>query len=1246
MKTGGTEKLSVTYNSIIAVVAAFFIILILAGLWWDFSSSRSDVFKGVQRELDQRAEGFSHYAAISARQLTFIRKKAEELLAADDGGNGEEYVKSVESSEGYFKFNHDNDSALQHAGSLVGIGNPAEMGDRKKKEIRTAVELSSVQKSIFENVRDFELTFFISGEESGFKFISCYPPWTEGGGGLELGPDSIKTFFDKIYAEKFWEDLGKGADNPGGVIWRELLYGRKEGMYANLVCASPVYTTGGFAGAVGMIVSTKDIQKYMKPLRDSEGQLFLSFGVGSIIAGSPGADSDAIESAGELFDDGKLDVKTGHVQSGGYHAFVSEIGNGPWKMVYLVDGHSLFRDFWDSFTWHLILVAGLLVFILAANALVRYFIITPAIKLVRHIKVVSAGKKPHVTNIPEAWKPWFESVSEAFPLKPLAENAPAVIFECDRDVEGEPRFRYINEGIKDLLGITPKEALSGNPPFVEMVTPVDRDGLIKSFERSAANNDLLKYECGMFSKDGVAKWVGLTARPRRDYANRMVWDGLMLDISDRKHDEEWQDTMADIVQSTDEAIFSQTLKGVIMSWNSGAKRIYGYTEEEAVGKYATMLFPENRKAKFEEILNKIRAGHRVERHETVNIDRNGKPIYVSMTLSPVKDSQKNILGISTIAHDFTQRRLAEMALTRRDKILHCIDEAAQEFLHTPEWQESVSKILSQLGDVTGFGRAYIFENVTDEQGMLFMLRRYEWKSANAPKEETPWENLNYHGGELARWESILREGGSIYGQIKDLPLSERRFFKRRGTNLVVVFPIFAGSRWWGFMGFEEYGVSATTKISEVELEALNTAASVLGAAIRRKQTDDELEAARQQEINIGSQIQKTLLVGKDPAELHGASVYSVTIPSKQVDGDFTDFIQHNNRHFDLIVGDVMGKGVPAALLGAATKSIFSRGINSIMCSSNVTSLPTPEEIVMFAQGEMGRHLVGLKRFATICYARFDLENFRADLVDCGHTPTIHYKEKKGACDLIKGDNMPLGFHEEEIYKQFSISLKPNDVLLFYSDGLVEAKNPDGDMFGIERAQQLIIDNAGSSPKDIVDTICADLSAFTGSAHFSDDLTCVVVSIEDPKEYKLLERGELEITSDMKNLDKVRKFLRGTCMKGFKFERHIVNALELAVNETVSNIMRHAYHGRPDRPILLEMEIYEEHIDVTMNHWGEKFNKIQLKTPSFDGSQVHGFGLYLIRQCVDNIRYDNKPDGSVCIQITKNISGSENANEED
>jgi PAS domain S-box-containing protein len=141
---------------------------------------------------------------------------------------------------------------------------------------------------------------------------------------------------------------------------------------------------------------------------------------------------------------------------------------------------------------------------------------------------------------------------------------------------------------------------------------------------------------------------------------------MLVDITERKRNEEAAQSLAAIVESSDDAILSTDATGVIRSWNAGARRLFGYEADETVGKPVTMLIPADRHDEEPMILERIRRGERIEHYETVRRRKEGSLVDISLTVSPIRDPRGNIIGASKIARDITERRRAQ---ERQDLLL-------------------------------------------------------------------------------------------------------------------------------------------------------------------------------------------------------------------------------------------------------------------------------------------------------------------------------------------------------------------------------------------------------------------------------------------------------------------------------------------------------------------------------------------------------------------------------------------------
>jgi PAS domain S-box-containing protein len=460
----------------------------------------------------------------------------------------------------------------------------------------------------------------------------------------------------------------------------------------------------------------------------------------------------------------------------------------------------------------------------------------------------------------------------------------------------------------------------------------------------------------------------------------------------------------------------------------------------------------------------------------------------------------------------------------------------------------------------------------------------------------------------------------------------------RGYASSIAIPLAAEGKSFGALTIYS---AETEAFSEEEVTLLSELANDLAFGIVSLRTQAERrmaeaeKIAREHEVAIGFKIQQTLLLDEPPRHVRGLRVAALTIPSQRIAGDFYVFFTHEDETLDVIVADVMGKGIPAALLGAATKSEVTEALCHLLVLSPSGTLPEPREVVTLVQANMAPHLIELESFVTLCYARVDLVRRRLDFVDCGHTGIVHVRRAAEVCEIVHGDNLPLGVREGEIYEQVHVPFEVGDVFFFYSDGITEASNASGERFGTDRLMDCVRTRAALGPDQLVEAIRAAVASFAGSDRLIDDLTCVAVEVGERR--RPVAREAIEIRSDLGELRRARAFVRtfSGALPGSPLDDDRTAELELAVNEAASNIMKHAYHGRADQRIQLEAEAFDDYVAIRLHHLGDPFDPSAVPLPVFDGSRESGFGMYLISRSVDSVRYYRDERGGNCIALVKN-----------
>lgn len=180
--------------------------------------------------------------------------------------------------------------------------------------------------------------------------------------------------------------------------------------------------------------------------------------------------------------------------------------------------------------------------------------------------------------------------------------------------------------------------------------------------------------------------------------DKKLFTALIRDVTERKRAEEANLRMASIVESSSDAIIGKTLDGIITSWNHAAERIYGYTAAEVMGHHISLLTPPDKTDELNEIIEQLRQGGRIEQMETVRLRKNGQVINVSLTISPIKDVQGQIIGISSIARDITSQKQTENELR---KLSRAVEESPASVMIT-DIQGSINYVNPKFTRLTGY----------------------------------------------------------------------------------------------------------------------------------------------------------------------------------------------------------------------------------------------------------------------------------------------------------------------------------------------------------------------------------------------------------------------------------------------------------------------------------------------------------------------------------------------------------------
>jgi PAS domain S-box-containing protein len=304
----------------------------------------------------------------------------------------------------------------------------------------------------------------------------------------------------------------------------------------------------------------------------------------------------------------------------------------------------------------------------------------------------------------------------------LAESMPLFVWTCLPDGRCDYLSRqwveYTGEGAPEQLGYG----------WLKHVHPEDRDSLLDQWRQAVARKQVLDTEFRIRGADGQYRWFKTRATPSLDEAGDITrWYGSNTDIQDLKQAELVQAHLAAIVDSSDDAIISKTLDGVINAWNHAAERLYGYTAQEAIGRHISLIIPPERQKEEPLIVERIRQGERIEHYDTVRRKKNGMPLDVSLSVSPIIDRQGRIIGIAKSARDISDRKRTEAALKELTADLE--KRVAERTQALRQSRAKLQSLASELTVTEERERRRIAEELHDHLAQLLVVSRMKLSHA-------------------------------------------------------------------------------------------------------------------------------------------------------------------------------------------------------------------------------------------------------------------------------------------------------------------------------------------------------------------------------------------------------------------------------------------------------------------------------------------------------------------------------------
>jgi anti-sigma regulatory factor (Ser/Thr protein kinase) len=377
-------------------------------------------------------------------------------------------------------------------------------------------------------------------------------------------------------------------------------------------------------------------------------------------------------------------------------------------------------------------------------------------------------------------------------------------------------------------------------------------------------------------------------------------------------------------------------------------------------------------------------------------------------------------------------------------------------------------------------------------------------------------------------------------------------------------------------------------------------------------------------------------------------------PAREVGGDFYDFLTFDDGRLGIIIGDVTDKGVPAALVMATTRSILR---------STAQTAATPGRALEQANNLLYPDIPA-KMFVTCLYAVLDPHSGHLWYSNAGHD--LPYRRDGNTVSELRATGMPLGLMPGMCYEEKETVLLPGERLLFYSDGIVEAHNPDREMFGFPRLMSLLKEHPGDTP--LRDFLLEQLQAFTGPDWVQeDDVTMVTLTrsggygistaatrstgpLDETKENDMWHTlAKLSIPSEPGN-ERLAMEQVGKVVQVLNIPAKRLAELKTAVAEATMNAMEHGNCYEADKPVTIQVLTSQNTLSVRITDLGGSQPILtnpeapDLEAKLAELQAPRGWGLFLIKNMVDEMHVESDETHHT-VELVVRLEGASDANEE-
>jgi len=638
-----------------------------------------------------------------------------------------------------------------------------------------------------------------------------------------------------------------------------------------------------------------------------------------------------------------------------------------------------------------------------------------------------------------------------------------------------------------------------------------------------------------------------------------------------------------VVEEQSDLILRTLTDGTITYCNEIFCRFFSNNQDKIVGKKIDCLIPTENLQPAVDIISSLMPDSSTVSFVTPFVRPEGRR-WIQWTSHGIFNQSGSLIEVQSVGRDITELKMAEEALKQSERRQADIIEFMPDAILAVDLDGRVMVWNKAMESLTGVKADDMLGKDNYEHALPFYGFR---RPILVDMVLTPFKQFE---NEYARFK---KEGNAVLGEI---------FIPRLGPN---------GS----------YLLAKAATLYNAAGDKVGAIESIKDITERRKM-EQKLERTRT-ELHIAAEIQKSFIPKKTP-DIPEFEIEAVSIPAMEVGGDFYDFIVQPDGKYGIVIADVAGKSIPAAIFMALSRTIIR---------ANATNQSRVSKVVKNAN-KMIASDAPTGMFVTLIYGVLDGETLSLHYANAGHPPPLLFRYADCTIEEEAPMGIVMGIIDDAQYKESCIRFSSGDMVIFYTDGITEAMNSQGELYGVKRLLEVIRDNCLLETNEILNKILKDISEFSRNAEQHDDITLIIIKAIGPQSdhcrAKMISRREY-VPKIVSCIDKK--------MSAGGFDREQILELQVAVEEAYVNIINHGYK-QEEGPIWVTFDYGKGCFKVTLEDEAPRFDPTRFIKQDLGGNidgnirdhPVGGWGINLMRSQTDEMRYEYKNNKNRLILI--------------